>query len=157
MAEEKKMVEEKKYSRERLFLDIALVAFILASAAFVWYAEAESAGSNNFQNVTVTQAREMIVSNRYLVILDVRTPTEFSSSYGHIEGAINIPVNTIQERIKELNPKDKILVYCESGSRSTLASGILIDNGFTRVYNMFEGYDVWKNAGYPVFCPVCAG
>ena len=149
------MAEEKGYSRERIFLDIALIAFIFVFAAFVWYAEAESAGSNNFQNVTVAQAREMIISNRYLVILDVRTPTEFSN--GHIEGAINIPVDNIKERIKELNLRDKILVYCGSGSRSTLASGVLVDNGFTRVYNMFEGYGAWKNAGYPVFCPVCGG
>jgi rhodanese-related sulfurtransferase len=149
------MAEEKKYSREKIFLYVALMAFIFASAAFVWYAEAESAGSNNFQNVTIAQAKEMIANDRYLVILDVRTPTEFSN--GHIEGAINIPVDTIQVRIKELNPRDKILIYCDSGSRSVFASEILVDKGFTRIYNMFEGYEAWKDAGYPVFCPVCGG
>ncbi len=61
-------------------------------------------------------------------VLDVRDPVEFKR--GHIEGALNIPLNDLRERMREL-PKDrKILTYCMVGQRSYFASRALIQYGF---------------------------
>lgn len=68
------------------------------------------------------------------LILDVRTPGEYSS--GHYPGAINIPLDQIGRRINELGDKTRpIVVYCLSGARSYSARSILMAQGFRDVVN----------------------
>ena len=67
-------------------------------------------------------------------IIDVRTVEEFST--GHIDGAINLPVEQIAQQIssvKGLKPGSTVLVYCRSGRRSAAAVQILQQRGYTRV------------------------
>lgn len=62
------------------------------------------------------------------MIVDVRTPGEFNS--GHIQGAVNIPLDTIKGRIAELKKKNKpVITCCRSGSRSGMAKNILSSAG----------------------------
>jgi rhodanese-related sulfurtransferase len=62
-------------------------------------------------------------------ILDVREPSEFKG--GHFEGAINIPLPTLREKMNELPRDQEILVYCGVGQRSYYAARILRLNGFS--------------------------
>lgn len=67
-------------------------------------------------------------------IIDVRTPEEFSA--GHIDGAINIPVDRIGQgiqSIKGLKKDSPILVYCRSGRRSAMARVMLEKQGYQRI------------------------
>ena len=67
-------------------------------------------------------------------IIDVRTPDEFSA--GHIEGAINIPVDRIGldvRTIMGLKQDSRILLYCRSGRRSAVAAGVLQQQGYKHV------------------------
>jgi rhodanese-related sulfurtransferase len=84
------------------------------------------------------------------MILDVRTPGEYAG--GHIENSVLIPVQQLQSRLNELADfKDEpILIYCASGNRSTVASKILIDNGFTRIFNLRYGIADWIRSKYPI-------
>ena len=84
----------------------------------------------------------MMDDNPDAIILDVRTPAEFAS--GHIEGAVNIPVETIGKEPPEgLSDLDAtILVYCRSGNRSATASKALVSMGFSEVYD-FGGLNTW--------------
>lgn len=77
-------------------------------------------------------------------LLDVRTPQEFDG--GHIDGAANISVETLASRLAEVPRDQPIVVYCRSGNRSTTASRILADAGFTEVYNLGGVID-WTAAG----------
>ena len=63
-----------------------------------------------------------------------------------------IPVRNLQTRLRELAPykNQDILIYCATGNRSTVASKILIDNGFKRIYNMRYGISLWGRENYPV-------
>jgi rhodanese-related sulfurtransferase len=88
----------------------------------------------------------MIESNPNLVILDVRTQAEYDS--GHIQNATLIPVTELANRLGELDTEKEILVYCKAGGRSATASQILVDNGFSKVYNMLGGITAWMSAGY---------
>ena len=76
------------------------------------------------------------------IILDVRTPQEFSDK--HIPGAINIPNEEIgTEEISGLPDKDQlILVYCRSGNRSKQAAKKLAALGYTNVVE-FGGIIDW--------------
>jgi len=102
-----------------------------------------------YTNVTVTQAKSMTDLNPSLVVLDVRTQDEYNS--GHIRNARLIPHTELEGRLNELNKTDEILVYCRTGVRSSTASQILTDNGFSHVYNMLDGITAWMNQGYPVY------
>ncbi len=62
------------------------------------------------------------------LILDVREPGEFKM--GHVEGAINIPLNSLRVRMNELPRDREILVYCAVGQRSYYASRALRLHGF---------------------------
>jgi rhodanese-related sulfurtransferase len=63
------------------------------------------------------------------LLLDVRTREEFGG--GHIEGAVNIPVQELPRRAKELPQKGRpIVVYCRSGARSAAAAGELRKLGY---------------------------
>ena len=68
------------------------------------------------------------------LILDVRSPGEFSG--GHIKGAINIPVDQLSANLSKLKSKDQVIITCcASGMRSASARGILMQAGYTKVYN----------------------
>ncbi len=78
------------------------------------------------------------------VLLDVRTREEFA--IGSIEGAINIPVAEIRERLNEI-PRDKrIIVFCGVGLRGYIASRILTGNGFEKVFNLSGGIKTYELA-----------
>jgi rhodanese-related sulfurtransferase len=81
--------------------------------------------------------KDIISDGAFLV--DVRTPAEFSES--HISGSVNIPLNTISQRLELFRNKKHIIVFCRSGNRSTQAKMILEQNGFKQV---FDGGS-WKN------------
>lgn len=67
------------------------------------------------------------------LIVDVRTPSEFNS--GHIEGALNIPLDQIGTKISFLKNKNvPVITVCRSGARSGAAAGVLKNNGI-EVYN----------------------
>jgi NADPH-dependent 2,4-dienoyl-CoA reductase/sulfur reductase-like enzyme/rhodanese-related sulfurtransferase len=75
------------------------------------------------------------VENNKPIIVDVRTPGEFKS--GAVEGALNIPLDEMQRRYKELgeNLSREITVYCASGARSAYAQNFLEQMGFTNITN----------------------
>lgn len=66
-------------------------------------------------------------------IIDVRTAAEFKS--GHIQGAVNIPLNQVRHKVQELKKKNQVVItYCRSGSRSAIAARILKKSG-VEAYN----------------------
>ena len=68
------------------------------------------------------------------MILDVRTKNEYAT--GHIQGAVNIPVEQLSNSLGKLKDKKKVIITCcASGMRSASAKGILTSNGFANVYN----------------------
>jgi rhodanese-related sulfurtransferase len=68
------------------------------------------------------------------ILVDVRSQAEFAS--GHIKGAINIPLDSLEANLHKLKDKQKpIITHCASGRRSGIAKGILISKGYVQVYN----------------------
>jgi len=70
------------------------------------------------------------------IIIDVRTPIEFA--FGHINGAVNIPLERIEAGIqseKGIHKDSRILLYCRSGRRSETARQMLVKQGYKYVLN----------------------
>ncbi|AKB52334.1 hypothetical protein MSBRW_3081 [Methanosarcina barkeri str. Wiesmoor] len=124
---------------------------------FLIFSEQRTEKTSGLEKVSVQEAKEMIEKGDVFV-LDVRTPDEFNSS--HIKGATLIPLSNafgsnlsseslLKAHIDEV-PKEKILVYCRTGRRSDTAGRMLVNAGYTQVYNMVGGIIAWTDAGYPV-------
>jgi rhodanese-related sulfurtransferase len=103
----------------------------------------------NYKEVSAKEASELI-KNIQPLILDVRTRGEYRK--GHLENSLLIPLQELQARWKEISEykNQDILIYCATGNRSTVASKILIDNGFKRIYNMRYGISDWGREKYPI-------
>lgn len=72
------------------------------------------------------------------ILVDVRTEDEYV--YGHVEGAVNIPVDSLRERLNELDKDKTIVEYCQVGIRGYIADRILTQSGF-KVLNVSGGYE----------------
>lgn len=68
-----------------------------------------------------------------VTILDVRTPEEFAA--GHVEGAVNLPVQELERRMDEVPSDAEVVVYCRSGARSAAAAELLVARG-RRVHDL---------------------
>lgn len=66
-------------------------------------------------------------------IVDVRSEEEFA--YEHKDGSINIPLDLLKNRMKELDNTKPVILCCASGSRSAIAKNTLMANGFKNVHN----------------------
>ena len=86
-----------------------------------------------------TDFRKLV--NEGSIILDVRTKGEFDG--GHINGAINIPVDQLINKLSKFKDKSKpIITCCASGMRSASAKSILKSNDYESVYNGGSWYSL---------------
>ena len=95
---------------------------------------------------------DVLTSNQFMaydkentIMLDVRTEIEYNN--GHIKDAINIPVDSLREKMGELDKNKVILEYCQVGLRGYVASRILTQKGF-KVKNLTGGYKSVSNLNY---------
>lgn len=132
-------MKKKKQSSFRSCLVAALAMLGLNTAC----------GQGNFENAEVSEFAELVADSN-VVVLDVRTASEFAE--GHLERAINIDYHQSDfvEKAKATLPLDKkIAVYCRSGRRSAGAAGKLGDEGY-KLVNLKGGIIAWKEANRPV-------
>lgn len=76
------------------------------------------------------------------VLLDVRTEDEYWEE--SVEDSLNIPLHELEERIIELDKEKTYITFCRSGVRSKAAALILLEEGFTKVFNSRDGILTWK-------------
>lgn len=89
--------------------------------------------------------REVCDMDRSAVTLvDVRTPEEFAA--GAVEGAINIPLDSMRQSLDRIPADKPVVVYCAVGLRGYLASNILRQHGFKDVRNLIGGLKTYRAA-----------
>lgn len=84
-----------------------------------------------------------------VTVLDVRPPEEYAA--GHVPGAVNVPLNELEQYLKALSPEQEIVAYCR-GPHCVLAFDAvaqLREKGL-RARRLEDGYPEWKTAGFPV-------
>ena len=119
---------------------IAAILILFSVPAFLF---SMGGHKTTYTRISQDEAFRMMQENKNVVILDVRTPEEFST--GHIKGAVNLPNETIgKDDPASLPDKDAvILVYCRSGNRSKQAASKLSALGYTDVFE-FGGVNTWR-------------
>lgn len=86
--------------------------------------------------LTANAADVSINGVKQAAVVDVRTPEEFAA--GHIDGAVNIPLDQIQNgsaHLESFKKDSPILLYCRSGRRSGMAKELLEQQGYSKLTN----------------------
>lgn len=119
---------------------VVIVMLLLGFNRFLYgVATGEQPG---YKSISAEQALEILEEkDKDVLLLDVRTPQEFTGRLGHIDGAKLIPVQVLSSRIDEIAQyKDKtVILVCHSGRRSKIAGNILTQSGFKNVMEISTG------------------
>lgn len=101
------------------------------------------------QHINAIKFKEL-TSKAGVIILDVRTPQEFSR--GHIKGStlLDIADREFVNRINLVQKDKTILLYCLTGSRSYAAANYMHSIGFKSIYNLQQGIMDWNRQGFPL-------
>jgi len=82
-------------------------------------------------------------------ILDVRSAAELTGELGHLMGAQHIPLEELRARSGEVRSDRPVVVVCQTGRRSGMATQILAKAGFANVANLAGGMLAWRDLGLP--------
>ncbi|MDH5301677.1 MAG: rhodanese-like domain-containing protein [Gammaproteobacteria bacterium] len=109
-------------------------------------------------NITPDELMELVDANEDFLLIDVREESEYAHS--HIPNSINIPRGTLEGAADRRCPKRHkdlcearqrvVVVYCQTGGRSSMATDVLLQMGFSRAVNLAGGIVNWEAEDYPV-------
>tara|TARA_Y100000389_G_scaffold16816_1_gene14811 strand:+ start:1387 stop:1881 length:495 start_codon:yes stop_codon:yes gene_type:complete len=130
-----------KILKKTLFLFV-IWAIDVSAQQQDFYAFVDTLTSDEIPKITVNELAE----KKEFILLDVRSKAEFDIS--HIEDAIWVgEKNWDLDKLKKLQLKQNIVVYCSVGFRSEKLAKKLIKRGFSEVYNLYGGVFEWVNQG----------
>ena len=101
--------------------------------------------NNSIQQLSVQTFSELWQTNnddKKIVLVDVREPWEIS--FANISGSLNIPMNQIPDRLKELPKESHLVIMCHHGGRSQSVAQYLSHNGFENISNLSGGINAWS-------------
>ena len=127
--------------------NLILIAAAVISGAMLLFTSLRRPGGANA--VSPTQATQLI-NREDAQIIDVREPSEFSDTLGHIPGAHLLPLSQLTARLSEVDRNCPIVTVCRSGARSAQASVLLGRSGFDKVANLAGGMLRWRAQSMPV-------
>jgi phage shock protein E len=127
---------------------------LLAAGVFLMLTRGEDKAPENVESeanvepqlITADEYNASMIDQEHLLV-DVRTPEEYAA--GHIPGAVNIPLQSLSERMDEISGDQPVVLYCQSGNRSAQAVELLDAAGYTNLYDL-GGIRDWQAEGYPV-------
>ena len=100
----------------------------------------------SYTDVSVVELQTML-ENKDFTFINVHVPFE-----GDIAGTdLSIPYDQIEQNLDKLPDKNaKIVLYCRSDRMSNIAAKILVDLGYTNIYNLDGGMVDWEGAGLSI-------
>ena len=110
----------------------------------------QAADDASVKNIDAAEAYRLATSTEVIIVLDVRTPEEFTA--GHIAGAKNINFYNadFNKKIGSLDKDKSYLVHCAVGGRSAKVRRLMKDLKFKMIYHLEGGMKAWEKAGKPV-------
>ena len=99
--------------------------------------------ANTFGEVEALELHERLASEEPPFLLDVRQPHEWDIVNLEPEGAVMIPLAELPDRLDEIPADREIVVYCRTGARSASAAQMLVEEGFSNVFNFVGGIHAW--------------
>ena len=93
----------------------------------------------NYKRISIEEAQELMSAET--TIIDVRDPQSYSID--HIENAVHVSNENIQQFIAGTNKSKPLIIYCYRGNSSQDAAQYLSNKGFLNVYSMDGGFEEW--------------
>lgn len=125
---------------------IILIILVITCTGCMQPAQSGSQTSAGYNDVTAQEARSIKhASEGRLVIIDISPDFED----GHLPMAIHIPLDSLDEKIPDLEKSRPYLVYGRSDDTSISGATKLVNAGFSPVYRLKGNYESWVSAGYP--------
>ena len=121
-----------------------VAGYVRSEAVDLWTAAGLSPATT--PQMTVDELA-MALKGDLVNVLDVRGASEWEG--GHLPGSLNIPLGYLKERIAELPTGRPLVVHCQTGGRSAIATSLLQAGGVAAVVNLLGGYSAWARAGQP--------
>ena len=123
--------------------NLSIAFIILAVLSIIIFAQKEE--TQEKINISVVEVKEKIENKEKIILLDVRTNTEYNGPLGHLKGSILIPLFELGDRLEELDKykNREIITVCKVGGRSGSAANILIKNGY-KALNMSGGMVAYR-------------
>jgi rhodanese-related sulfurtransferase len=104
-------------------------------------------GMASEREVSATEAYERLGTEGHILV-DVRSPAEVAAS--GVAGAVNIPLELLEQAAEQLAAYPSIHLLCRSGARSGMACTLLADRGVPHAKNVAGGLIAWHAAGLPL-------
>ncbi|MEO6525437.1 MAG: MBL fold metallo-hydrolase [Gemmatimonadaceae bacterium] len=123
--------------------DLALIGFDRVLGA-LGPADLETLSARGTASIPVTSAGDIAPGRRGATIVDVRTAAEWNA--GHIPGAVNVPLARLPARLDALRDVGPLVVHCQGGARSVIASSVLRAAGIMDVHDAEGGYPAWQRS-----------
>lgn len=101
--------------------------------------------SRTVEQVSVNEVSELVKADPKLQFVDVRRVAEHAA--GHAVSTINLPLDKLVRELDALDPEKPTYVICQSGYRSSIATSMLENAGFTKVFNVTGGTKAWIDGG----------
>lgn len=139
-----------RYGPTRLMKHSWFPSLLLAGICLTLLTNCVTAADNSAHERVSVEKFAKLMKEQKLKVLDVRRDVEFEE--GHIPGALNIDIYSpdFKQQVGKLDKSKPWLVHCRSGGRSARACKIMVDLGFTKVYDLAPGMLGWQKAGQPV-------
>lgn len=100
-----------------------------------------------YTNISVADLQSLL-ENKDFLFINVHVP--FAGDIPNTD--LSIPFDQIQQNVDKL-PEDKdakIVIYCRSGSMSSVSATALVKLGYTNIWNLEGGFNAWEQAGLPL-------
>ena len=121
---------------KRISLFVGVLALM---AIFIFVITSEKDGIMKIDVKTIQNK----LGNEEITLLDVREASEYEG--GHIEGAVNAPLSSLDANQLSYPKDEPIYVICRSGNRSARAASQLQDAGYTEIYDVSGGMMAWES------------
>ena len=94
------------------------------------------------------QLQELLAGIEPPMVLDVRSPTEYSSA--HLPGAVNVPAPTVTRHLSKILQAPHIVLYCNDAQFTAIAEQLLLKSNVTGFSHLEGGFTAWQAQGLPV-------
>lgn len=105
-----------------------------------------TSSTNRLQTIDAPTLKKLL-DRQAVTLIDVREPGEYAGE--HIPGATLVSLSSFNPGKIPQDDPTKVVLYCRTGNRSTMAAQKLLDAGFPSVTHLKSGMSAWKEAGYP--------
>ncbi|ABR46380.1 Rhodanese domain protein [Alkaliphilus metalliredigens QYMF] len=132
--------------KRNLYIAVGVIIALIIGAIFFTAVTRDRTVSSQhlkyaYRNLLPEEANDLITNNPHVLILDVRSPEDYTQ--GHLHNALSVPYKELKGQLDEFAQENTYLVYSQSGKESTKAAKLLSESGFPRVFTLVGGYHKW--------------